>query len=244
MKKTLLIATALTTSAYTFSSVAAQPSSSVLQSLPAEVQKEIEDVRARCREHLSADASPSSSPSYGAWKPHDWGPTPEIPGVTPPTTAPSETTPSTPPGAVPGPQTSTAPASGPTVSSGDEGLILFTVSGMQAVMVSDLELCDGQCHTGANCSNRGSYGIAIYVRSINGTWRKALSTDARRSVFLSTDNNKFKALVLSVAGGNKDCPTRDAMYREGKETYVFPAWKQSCDAVVRWNGTKFTYKPL
>ena len=52
-------------------------------------------------------------------------------------------------------------------------------------------------------------------------------------------------LVLSIFGGNKYCPTRDVPVREeGKESYVFPAWKQSCDAVVKWDGTKFTYKPL
>jgi hypothetical protein len=184
VKKTLMIATALTTGA--FSSVAAQPSSSVLQSLPAEVQKEIEDVRAGCREV-------------------------------------------------------------PTVSSGDDGLILFTVSGAQAVMVSDLELCGlSECDRRVICDNRGSYGVAIYVRSRN-TWRKALSTEATGRVFLSTDfNDKFNALVLSIFSGNKDCPTRDIRlrYREGKETYVLPAWKQSCDAIVKWNGTKFNYKPL
>jgi hypothetical protein len=43
------------------------------------------------------------------------------------------------------------------VSSGDDGLHLFTVSGAQAVMVSELELCGGQCLRGVNCSNRGSY---------------------------------------------------------------------------------------
>ena len=43
VKKTLLIATALTASAHALSSAAAQPSSSVLQSLPAEVQKYIEE---------------------------------------------------------------------------------------------------------------------------------------------------------------------------------------------------------
>jgi hypothetical protein len=75
----------------------------------------------------------------------------------------------------------------------------------------------------------------------------ALSTETS-NVFLSTDGSKtppaFKALVLSVLGGNKDCPTRDIPYREGKESYVWPAHKQFCDAVVRWDGTKFTYKPL
>jgi hypothetical protein len=33
------------------------------------------------------------------------------------------------------------------------------------------------------------------------------------------------------------------LVREGKESYVVPAWKQSCDAIVKWDGTKFTYKP-
>jgi hypothetical protein len=49
MKKTLLIATALTTSAYTFSSGATQEAASLLESLPAEVQKDIEKTRASCR---------------------------------------------------------------------------------------------------------------------------------------------------------------------------------------------------
>ena len=57
MKKTLLIAIALMTGA--FSSVAAQPSSSVLQSLPAEVQKEIEGVRAACRKQLDYEGETS-----------------------------------------------------------------------------------------------------------------------------------------------------------------------------------------
>ena len=66
-------------------------------------------------------------------------------------------------------------------------------------------------------------------------WKKALSTDAVGGFFLSTKeqketNNEFKALVLNVLGGNKDCPVR---YR-----------KESCAAVVKWDGTKFTYKPL
>jgi hypothetical protein len=49
MKKTLLIATALTASAYTFSSGASQEAASLLESLPAEVQKDVEEIRASCR---------------------------------------------------------------------------------------------------------------------------------------------------------------------------------------------------
>ena len=179
----------------------AQSSSPTLESLPAEVQKDIERVRAACREQLAYRKSESFDPF--AW------------GV-------------------------------PRVSSGDDGLSLSTVSGAQAVMVSDLELCGGGCFKAANCSNRGSYSIAIYVRFGNA-WRKALSTEAVGDVFLSIDwlnNNRFNALVLSVFSGNKDCPTHDVVVREGEQSYVFPAWKQSCDAIVKWNGTKFTYEPL
>jgi len=189
------IAGRMMTGAYALSTGAAQEAASpVLQSLPAKVQKEIEDVRTYCRKHL-VNANESQT----------------------------------------------------RVFSGDEGLEVFTVSGVQAVMIDERELCDG-CFKGANCSNRGSYDVTIYLRS-GKAWRKALSTEATGSVFLSTDRVKdpaaFKALVLNVFGGNKDCPTRDIpLGRVGKERLFLPAWKQSCAAVVKWNGTKFTYKPL
>src|SRR5262249_62328102 len=48
-KKTLLIATARTASAYTFSSGATQEAASLRESLPAEVQKDIEETRTSCR---------------------------------------------------------------------------------------------------------------------------------------------------------------------------------------------------
>src|SRR5262245_20530640 len=71
------------------SSRAAQKSASLVGSLPAEVQKDIEDIRARCRVHLvNADET--------------------------------------------------------RVSSGDDGLEVFTVSGVQAVMIDERELCDGE----------------------------------------------------------------------------------------------------
>jgi hypothetical protein len=43
---------------------------------------------------------------------------------------------------------------------------------------------------------------------------------------------------------HKDCPTRDVSVREGRDSYVLPAWKQSCDAVVKWDGKKFIYRRL
>ena len=117
---------ALTAIVLTLAAAPARAETSVLQSLPAEVQKDIEDVRAACRENLDARGADASQ----SW-------------ISP---------------------TAHAVAS---VSSGDDGLILFTVSGAQAVMVNDLELCGGQCLRGGggNCSNWGGYTVAIYVRA-------------------------------------------------------------------------------
>jgi hypothetical protein len=71
--------------------------------------------------------------------------------------------------------------------SGDEGLSVFTVSGMQAVLVDALNFCDGgQCNHGVNCATGYTHSVAIYVRSGN-TWRKALSADATEPIFLSAD---------------------------------------------------------
>ena len=50
------------------------------------------------------------------------------------------------------------------------------------------------------------------------------------------EGQELNALVVNLFIGNKECPTRRA-----------PDSSQSWEArscVVRWNGTKFTYKPL
>jgi hypothetical protein len=62
-KKTLLIATVLTT--WPLSQSAAQNTSSVLQSLPAEVQTNIEDVRAGCRETLKGYGADTTTITSG-----------------------------------------------------------------------------------------------------------------------------------------------------------------------------------
>jgi hypothetical protein len=180
-------------------SFATQPSSEILKSLPTKVQKEIEDLRASCREFGEIPKAYDPNSTYQ-----------------------------------------------PEITSGDGGLITFALSGAPAVMVNNQYICGGECLRGANCSNRNSYGITVYVRS-GKAWRKVLETEAVGDVFLSTDwvrSGEFKVMVLSVFSGNKDCPTRDVRVRDGNESYVMPAWKQSCDAVVRWDGTKFTFKPL
>jgi hypothetical protein len=165
----------------------AEAPSPVLQSLPAEVQKNIEEIRAGCRAYWNARGIADSSDV--------------LPFL---------------------------------VSSGDDGLISFTLSGTQAIMVSDQALCGDQCLTGATCSNDvGTYGLNIYVRT-DHAWSNALSTMVFGPVFLSTDKEdytKFKTLVLHVSGAdNKHCQVK--------------WWKRHCDIVVKWDGKKFTFKPL
>jgi len=172
--------------------------SPVLQSLPAEAQKDIEQVRNACREYFTGiGIDPNQSGGYVE----------------------------------------------PRVSSGDGGLMLFTVSGSQAVIVSDLHLCGDQCIKGATCSTAGGSGFNIYLRTGNA-WKNVLSTAAYGPQFLSLDWNKdppvFKVMVVAISGDSKECPRRSMFIR----TYGPTAWKQPCDVIVRWNRTKFTYEPL
>ena len=90
----------------------------MLQSLPAEVQKHIEDTRAECRAYWNR---------HGIADPSDLWPL--------------------------------------LVSSGDEGLISFTLSGARAVIVSDLHLCGDQCIKSVTCSTAGGSSFDIYVRT-------------------------------------------------------------------------------
>lgn len=167
---------------------AAQNTSSVLQSLPAEVQRNIEEIRAGCREYLKNVDDGTTGDNF----------------------------------------------------SGDYGLEQFTLSVVPAVMLSNLKLRGGECYKGANCHTEG-YELAIYVRS--GSTLKTAHTNRVRNgdIFLSLDLSKdppaFRAMVLGIPGHSKDCPKR---IRSSAPS----AFKQSCDVIVRWNGTRFTYEPL
>jgi len=129
------------------------------------------------------------------------------------------------------------------VTSGDQGLGRFTLKdGKPAVVVDPILLC-GECYPGFNCSNRGTRNVEIYVH--NGSWVKALSnSNITGDIFVSTKPGAYKpmgqelnALVVNLFIGNKECPTRMAASSSEQ------SWEaRSC--VVRWNGTKFTYKPL
>ena len=176
----------------------AETPSPVLQSLPAKVQKDIEEVRAKCREALNGAAGIESAFVVKRIGAPGW---------------------------------SNDQAAPEWITSGDNGLIQFTVSGAQAVMVSDLELCGGLLLKSGNSNTVGSYALNIYVRA-GDAWNNALSTMAGGSIFLSADSDgKFKALVLSVSGADeKNCKVK--------------WWKEFCDMVVKWDGRKCTFKPL
>ena len=129
------------------------------------------------------------------------------------------------------------------VTSGDEGLVTFTLDGKQSVLIDPVLLCGG-CYHGVNCSNRGIRDVEIYVRS--RSWVKALSNDMiTGDIFVSTKpgyrpsppGQELNALVVNLFFGNRECPTRSAGSTSAQ------SWEaRSC--VVRWSGTRFTYKPL
>ena len=122
---------------------------------------------------------------------------------------------------------------GTPVISGDEGLRTFTISGAQAVLIDELNFCaEGQCIHGVNCATGFTHSVAIYVRS-GKTWRKALSTFASAPIFLSIEysTEKFRLMVLHVFAGDWGCPDRGKL-------------RETCPAIVRWDGTKFTLKLL
>jgi hypothetical protein len=75
----------------------------------------------------------------------------------------------------------------PKVTKDDEGLITFTASGAQAVLVDELNFCgDGGCIHGVNCATGYTHNVAIYVHS-RGIWKKSFSVDATEPIFLSTE---------------------------------------------------------
>ena len=124
-------------------------------------------------------------------------------------------------------------------TSGDEGLRAFTVSGADAVLVDELDLCGGECFKGSNCATGFTHKVTIYVRSGN-VWKKAFSVDATEPIFVSTEpyTGKFRALVLSVhAGWDLGCSVRN----KNDPT----AWKrEKCDFIIKWDGSRFVHKPL
>ena len=177
--KVVIIAVGLV-ALFTSHTIAEEP---ILRSLPANVQKEIEQIRQSCREIGSS-----------------------------------------------------------TVAEGDDGLRTFTVSGVQAVLIDELDVCGGgfDCIHGVNCATGYTHDVAIYVRS-RDVWRKSFSVAATDRIFLSIEpyTGKFRALVLSVHGGDEalHCPLRDKNAGD--------AWKhEKCDFVVKWDGAKFIYRPL
>ena len=81
---------------------------------------------------------------------------------------------------------------------------------------SSAVLVDTYCGTG------DTHSIEIYA------WKKVFSTWAQGPVRLNTDNGAFKSMDLRVFAGDHGCPESDRP-------------RAACDAIVRWNGTVFTY---
>jgi hypothetical protein len=86
--------------------------------------------------------------------------------------------------------------------------------------------------------------VSVYAL-IGNAWRMVLSNESiTGDIFVSYVPGKYRpkgqelnALVVNLFFGNKECPTRSAIDMSSQ------SWEaRSC--VVRWNGTKFTYKPL
>jgi hypothetical protein len=129
------------------------------------------------------------------------------------------------------------------VTSDDEGLTQFTLGGREAVLVDPVVLC-GRCIHGYSCTNRGTRHVRVYALFGNA-WRMVLlNENITGDIFVSYVPGKYRpegqqlnALVVDLYVGNKECPTRNAGSSSAQSYEA-----RSC--VVRWNGTKFTYKPL
>jgi hypothetical protein len=125
------------------------------------------------------------------------------------------------------------------VTSGDEGFERFKLGGKQALLIDASLLCEG-CSAGLNCSNRGTRYVEVYVLQ-GGRWSKVLSNhNITGDIFISRKpgtSEELNALVVTLYIGNKECPTR--MMPSASEQS-----REARDCVVRWNGSKFTYKPL
>jgi hypothetical protein len=127
-------------------------------------------------------------------------------------------------------------------TSGDIGLIQFTLGGKLAVLIDPPLLCGG-CSAGLTCTNRGTRLVEIYRRDGEG-WVRVLNEDS-----FTGD------LVLSYKPGYREMADLDAIvanvyYREAKDCptkIMESASAQSWEArtcVVRWQNGKFNYKPL
>ena len=117
----------------------------------------------------------------------------------------------------------------------DEGLMVFYVSGKQAVLVDELNFCgDGNdCIHGVNCATGYTHEVTIYLRN-RESWTKVLKTYVSGPVHLSVEygTQNFKALVLDVFDGTWGCQVR-------KDVPAVNPSRDACHALVRWTGERF-----
>jgi hypothetical protein len=109
-------------------------------------------------------------------------------------------------------------------------------------LVDELSFCGDQCYHGVNCATGHTHLVEVYVRS-GSVWRKAFSKQVTQPIFVSTENDphtgestRFRALVIKIGAEDKMCPAISSDPTEWK--------RRSCDFVVKWDGAKFTFKPL
>jgi hypothetical protein len=72
------------------------------------------------------------------------------------------------------------------------------------------------------CGTGDTHSVEIYG------WKKVFSTFAQGPVRLNTEQGAFKSIDLRVFAGDHGCPESDRP-------------RATCEAVVRWNETAFTY---
>jgi hypothetical protein len=99
----------------------------------------------------------------------------------------------------------------------------------------------GECIKGVSCTNRGTRNVEICMLS-GRTWTKVLSEECfTGGIFASykpgQNSQELNALVGNLYVGNKECPTREAPDASSQS-------REARTCVVRWQGNKFTYKPL
>jgi hypothetical protein len=123
------------------------------------------------------------------------------------------------------------------------GVTRFALPGsVEAVVVNNSEICDGERTKGGNC-HTGGCDVTVYARRSGNAWRKVL--EGRNNPFIvadwSRDPPAQRLIVVSLYGDAPECPAREANFRAHGST----AWKHGqCDVIARWDGTRFTYRML
>jgi hypothetical protein len=99
---------------------------------------------------------------------------------------------------------------------GDKGLVTFTVSGTEAILIDELNFCgDGAaCKHGVNCATGYPQLVEVYVRS-GSTWRKSFSKYVTEPMFL-----KHRIRGVQGAGPQSSVELNDAHFSFYRSTFA------------------------